>query len=273
MTDSDYGEALLEYNHYMMPLYQAALATVDLPSGSHGLDVGCGAGGLFGLLDKATGCTGHITGIDICDDLLTIAAKQAALHNMRDRIRLQTADLEEPLPFSADTFDWAWAADVLHPQVFSTPAIQVKELVRVVKPGGTVMVFFLHPFRSLVFPGRPHLEAVLRRVLFAGSRYDPACHPDNAAAWLRWAGLTHVTTSAHTALFNAPFGENAWRYDLVPDAVRDVPPETAQAAGIAQGEWHEVLRLIDPQSPDYLLRQEDYFCVRLALLTSGRVPA
>jgi len=51
-------------------------------------------------------------------------------------------------------------------------------------------------------------------------------------------------------------------------------PELNQAAhgiGLTENEWQTWLDISNPHSTNYILAQEDYYCVRFATLATGRV--
>lgn len=73
----DYALSELRYNAFMTPAYRSALAALNLSSGMHVLDAGCGPGGLFPLLGEAVGSAGHITGVDASQSHLDVAREFA----------------------------------------------------------------------------------------------------------------------------------------------------------------------------------------------------
>lgn len=277
--DADgYAESELRYNAFMRPAYRAALADLALPPGSAGLDAGCGPGGLLPLLDDATGRTGRITALDALDAHLEAAGVVAARAALADRVDLIRHDLRSPLPFTDGAFDWAWCADVLWPSLFVEPVAVLAELRRVVRPGGTVAVFFDAIDRGMTLPGHPLLEQRLNRAAiigFAGSdAAAPDRHPERMLGWLRTAGLVDLRQSAHLAHYRQPlaaaavgFVRDYWFADR-----RTLAAELRQAAEIDEAAWATWMRLSDPGSPSYLLADPDYACFQTGLLAWGRVP-
>ena len=143
------------------PLRESAvrevIRTLKLPTGSRGLDAGCGVGSLTFLLAEAAGPGGHVTGIDISSESLDYARKTAEKSGLAQRVLFQNQDVND-LRFDNDTFDWAWSVDCAgySPQ---TPFSAIKELRRVVKPGGMAAILFWSSQQLL--PGYPELEARL----------------------------------------------------------------------------------------------------------------
>lgn len=50
-----------------------AVGRLALRPGDHVLDIGCGTGGSFALLVEAVGPTGRVTGVDLSDEMATVA--------------------------------------------------------------------------------------------------------------------------------------------------------------------------------------------------------
>lgn len=111
-----------------LPLLGAALDAAWVTTGTRVLDAGCGAG-LAGLLASLRGA--EVSTIDASAALLEIAQKRLP------EAHLQEADLED-LPFADASFDAVLAVN----SVFyaASPAAALHELVRVVRPGGRVVV-------------------------------------------------------------------------------------------------------------------------------------
>src|SRR5262249_18547320 len=107
-NEASYAEQELLYNRFMEPALRSAIHHLALPSGSIGLDAGCGAGGVLHLLDAATGGMGYIFGTDISPALLMLAQQALPSQNVRGGVSLFCADLGQPLPLPDDCVDWVW---------------------------------------------------------------------------------------------------------------------------------------------------------------------
>ena len=127
------------------PAYAAAVADLGLRQGDRVLDAGCGTGRALPPLRAAVGPSGVVTGVD-----LTPAMLQAAIRAGRDRDgRLLLADVAA-LPMRSGTLDAVFAAGLIAhlPQ----PAENLRELARVVRPGGTLALF--HPIGRAALASR-----------------------------------------------------------------------------------------------------------------------
>lgn len=118
------------------PAYAAAVANLALRPGDRVLDAGCGTGRALTPLRAAVGPSGVVAGID-----LTPAMLQAAARAGRDRAgRLLLADVAA-LPLRSASMDAVFAAGLI--AHLPKPSENLRELVRVVRPGGMLALF--HP--------------------------------------------------------------------------------------------------------------------------------
>ena len=110
------------------------------------LDVGCGRGLLLiGAAKRLK--TGKATGVDIWQsEVLSGNGPEATLRNVKaegvaDRVKIETADALK-LPFGASSFDVVVSSVAIHHLHSSQErAKALREMVRVLKPGGRVAVF------------------------------------------------------------------------------------------------------------------------------------
>jgi ubiquinone/menaquinone biosynthesis C-methylase UbiE len=96
------------------------------------LDIGSGLGGIDILLVKQFGC-GHVTGIDVDENMVAAARELVAAEGLSDRITFQKV-MEGPLTFPDASFDIVFSKDsMVH--VHDKPGA-FREVLRVLKPGG-----------------------------------------------------------------------------------------------------------------------------------------
>lgn len=98
------------------------------PAGLKLLDAGCGNGGLAIALTEAGA---RVTGVDIEEELIEIAKRQAAYYGVSPEFILYNG---RKLPFSGNIFDAAASISVL--EHTESPQEYLEEILRVLKPGG-----------------------------------------------------------------------------------------------------------------------------------------
>ncbi|MFG3321509.1 class I SAM-dependent methyltransferase [Streptomyces sp. NPDC048171] len=127
------------------PAYAAAVAAMGLREGDRVLDAGCGTGRALPPLRAAVGPSGLVLGAD-----LTPAMLQAAVRAGRDRDgRLVLTDVAA-LPLRPRSLDAVFAAGlVAH---LPEPGENLRELARVVRPGGVLALF--HPIGRAALAAR-----------------------------------------------------------------------------------------------------------------------
>jgi SAM-dependent methyltransferase len=130
------------------------LRFVPVRPGARVLEVGCGSGVVVRDLAAMVGRRGAVVGIDTSRAVLAAARRLCRPAPGRGRIALRVGDGNR-LPFSAGRFDVALAITViLH---VARPAVVVREMARVTRPGGRVglqdqdfgMVAVTHPDPAL----------------------------------------------------------------------------------------------------------------------------
>ncbi|KUO19635.1 class I SAM-dependent methyltransferase [Streptomyces dysideae] len=127
------------------PAYGAAVADLGLREGDRVLDAGCGTGRALTPLRAAVGPSGVVVGAD-----LTLAMLQAAVRAGRDRFgRLLLADVAA-LPLRSESLDAVFGAGLI--AHLPHPGENLRELARVVRPGGRLALF--HPIGRAALAAR-----------------------------------------------------------------------------------------------------------------------
>lgn len=124
-------------DRFFAPLDQQTVAWLQLASGSRVLDAGCGGGGATRLLAQAVGSDGEVIGLDANPQLIEANRHQEQEAGVAGQIHFQEGDMLH-LPFADDTFDLVWSSRVVHG--LGDQVAGVRELARVVRPGGRVML-------------------------------------------------------------------------------------------------------------------------------------
>lgn len=246
----------------------AAIHALMLPTGSRGLDAGCGIGSHLVPLAEAVGPEGHVTGLDISTELLTRARGTVDNSGLSSRISLQEGNINS-LPFDDNTFDWAWSSDCVGYPV-GDPESSLKELTRVVKPKGTVSI--LGWSSQQVLPGYPVLEARLNARASCVIPYvrgkRAQCNFLRALGWFRDAGFEEATVKTFVGDVHAPLSDELHSallmiFDMLWGELQtELSPEDRK----------EYQRLCLPESVDLILNQPDYYAFITYTMFHGKVP-
>ncbi len=168
------------------PAYAAAVAELGLREGDRVLDAGCGTGRALPPLRAAVGPSGVVLGAD-----LTPAMVHEAVRAGRDRDgRLLLADVAA-LPLRSRSLDAVFGAGLI--SHLPRPAENLRELARVVRPGGVLALF--HPIGRAALAARQGRQITpedLRaepnlRPLLAGSGWRMTTYVDEDARFLALA--------------------------------------------------------------------------------------
>ncbi len=100
------------------------------------LDVGCGGGRTIQKL-AAIAVEGLVCGIDFAKGSIAVSSKKNAKLISAGRVEIRQASVSQ-LPFLNDHFDLATAVETLY--YWPNPVQDMKEILRVLKPGGTLIV-------------------------------------------------------------------------------------------------------------------------------------
>jgi SAM-dependent methyltransferase len=163
-----------------LPAYCAAVDEAGIRLGGVAVDVGCGTGRALPPLRMAVGPAGAVIALDITPEMLNVARPAATLAGAS----LVLADARA-LPFPGGSVDAIFAAGLVN-HLPDTEA-GLRELARVTRPGGLLMLF--HPSGRAALaarhghalsPDEPLAEGPLRRSTaatgWAVTAYDDAPH-------------------------------------------------------------------------------------------------
>jgi ubiquinone/menaquinone biosynthesis C-methylase UbiE len=117
--------------------YALSVSMAGVKLGDHVLQVGCGDGGLLAALAAKTGLTGRACGVD--EDAAAVAQAQAAAARAGVLIETETAPYTM-LPYGGSDFDLVVLRDVLASMRPEQRVLSLREILRVLRPGGRCLV-------------------------------------------------------------------------------------------------------------------------------------
>ena len=271
MSDAhSYIKMAIRANSMREPMLRQAIDSLNLPSGSMGLDAGCGIGFQALLLAEAVGPTGHVTGLDISEEFIQYGKDMVKSSPLSARITFKVGDASE-LPFDDNTFDWVWSVDCVGYPVEHDPVTALTELARVVQPGGSVAI--LGWSSQMLLPGHPLLEARLNATCSSYLPYleekKPQANFLSALGWFRDAGFENPKALTFIDGVHAPLNDDI-RKALI-SFFEMLWGE--QQPDVSEEDWAEYQRLCRPDSPDFILNRQDYYAFYTYSMFQGEVPA
>ena len=160
------------------------LKRFDIQPSEHVMDIGCGTGNLSQALLDVLGADGPITAVEVSMDMLLQA--QNKIHD--PRVHWQVADVTWPLPFADARFDRIMCYQVW--PHFNQPEGLLKELLRVLKPGGKLHIWHTDSREAV-----NQMHAKIKDPAIASDVLPPA---EEVAGLLKKAGFT-VSQAAESA--------------------------------------------------------------------------
>ena len=170
---------------------------LELAQGDRVLDVGCGPGRLTRVVAERVRPNGSVVGIDASEEMI----RRARSRRGGDGIQFQVARAQD-LPFGDAEFDALACTLVLHHVAGADRAEAVREMYRVLKPGGRLVIAEFAPGRRPF--GHRLLGRAHRHCSGDGTRHEAghdhsASHEDEdslteAAELAAAAGFTDLAT-------------------------------------------------------------------------------
>jgi ubiquinone/menaquinone biosynthesis C-methylase UbiE len=130
-----YSEEAHAYDSRTMPFHQWRHQLVNLlplRPGDVVIDVGCGTGLCFPLLQQRIGRRGHIIGVDMAPDMLELARQRVADNGWRNVTLLQSPVEDANLPMVADHALFCAVHDVMQSER------ALRNVLAKLRPGGSV---------------------------------------------------------------------------------------------------------------------------------------
>ena len=184
---------------------------LDLSTVSHVLDVACGPGG-WGLEVAYRHPEIDVVGLDISNIMIQYANAQADVQHLSNA-RFQVGDVLKTLPFDANTFDVVNSRFMISFMLKEAWPHMLQELVRVLKPGGTLCLTEADDWGVSTSPSLEQMKRlVYKSAADAGRSLEPAGRHFGITPMLgeffRQAGCQDIREQA--GVLNASFGAKAY---------------------------------------------------------------
>ncbi len=195
-----YNAASDHYDHPANTFWERygrrTIERLQLTAGAKVLDVCCGSGASAVPAAKAVGPTGSVVGVDLAENLLQLARAKAVEHSLSNT-HFEPGDMTN-LRFNEGSFD----AVVCVFGVFFVPdmAAAVRELTRVLRPGGTLAITtwgprFFEPANTVFW----NSVSRVRPDLYKGfNPWDRISDPKTLRALMESATLSNIHVEAET---------------------------------------------------------------------------
>ena len=201
------------------------------------LDLGCGTGALLGELSQRVG--GYLVGLDLSFEHLSFASTRV------EQVSLTAGDAQD-LPFRAGVFDAALCHFVL--LWVKKPTQVLREMRRVVKPGGLVIAFAEPDYGGRIdFP--PELERIqgIQLESLAAQGADPLAGR-KIRQFFQEAGLDAITSGVLQGYWQGPPSEDEFQSEWTV-LTRDLqgylsPGEIDQLRLLDRNAWQEGFRTL-----------------------------
>ncbi|GGP66876.1 class I SAM-dependent methyltransferase [Streptomyces melanogenes] len=246
--------------------YQELLEQARIQRAWRVLDAGCGPGEFLPWLAELVGPEGRVSAVDLAEENAALAAERVARWKSPCPVDVRQGDLLK-LPYADDSFDAVWCANTVQYLDDEQLALALRELVRVVRPGGIVAVKDLDAHLITARPADPYLFSDFFRTAGKTPGYAAQLlRSRDLYRWLREAGLTGVRQQSMVIEHYAPLSEPAREFYGLSCARL---AEQAGQLGLSE-EWR---RFLDPAGPDHPLDAPDGYISEGNVLAVGTVPA
>lgn len=262
MNTTEYMHKLDVMHALRQPVLEKLVNRFNPEPGSSGIDAGCGIGQFTAMLADRVGAEGSIIGVDLSSEFIREATSRYAA----DNLSFLSMDVYN-LPDQKNLVDWIFSMDCVGYRPGNNPAGDIKELAKVVKPGGKIGIAFWSS--QLLLPGYPELEAKLNQTLDGIGPFHngmpPEHHPMRLTGQFRKAGLEACELYSIAHAVYAPLSA-----DIRQALIELIDMRWSPTVGdVGQEELDLYNQLTDPKSSRFILDEADYAAQFTYTLVTG----
>ena len=264
----DYSRKLKLFNAFAAPELRQAIASLSLRRGMRVLDAGCGTGEALAWLAAEVAPEGTVVGIDLAAP--HVAAARAI--TPEDRALVLQANLIDA-PLAPTSFDLTWSVNVINH--LRSPVAGVEALIALLRPGGRIALGQSSLLPDMYFAWDSRLERLVNEAVrqYYRDRYQLDERDLTAvraiAGLLRNAGLRNVQARTYMIERISPVRPEDEDY-LVEAIFRGTWGPRLQPY-LPETDYEELVRLCDPQHPDFALRRADFHFLQSFTLVVGEL--
>ena len=263
----DYSDKLSKFNAFAQPELRGLIRGLDLKSGMHVLDAGCGTGNALNwLLDEVTP-SGRVVGID-----LAAAHVAVARHRASPEIQLYQANLFDDL-FEPASFDLVWCVNTINH--LTDPRGGVTRLATLLRDGGRVAIGQSSFLPDMYFAWDLRLERVVNDAVrrYYQEKYNLDERDLKAVralvGVLRQASLKNITVRTVTIERMSPLDTASELY-LMEAIFRDTWGNRLRPY-LSPADYAELSGLCDSDHSSYALRRPDFHFLQTFTLAIGEI--
>ena len=263
----DYSEKLSKFNAYAQPELLELIRGLDLKSGMHVLDAGCGTGEALNWLLDEVAPSGRVVGVDLAAAHVAAARLKAA-----PEIQLHQANLFDHL-FEPASFDLIWCVNTINH--LTDPVAGVVHLARLLGNRGRVAIGQSSLLPDMYFAWDARLERAVNDAVrrYYQDRYqldDQALKAVRAlVGTLRQAGLQNISVRSIVIERMSPLDAASESY--LRDAIFQGTWGERLRPYLAPDDYAELAAICDPNHASYALRRRDFHFLQTFTLAIGEV--
>ena len=263
----DYSDKLSNFNAYAQPELRELIRGLDLKSGMHVLDAGCGSGEALSWLLGEVSPSGRVVGIDLAAAHVAAARLRAA-----PEIQLHQANLFDHL-FEPASFDLIWCVNTINH--LTDPVAGVVHLARLLGNRGRVAIGQSSLLPDMYFAWDARLERAVNDAVrrYYQDRYqldDQALKAVRAlVGTLRQADLQNISVRSIVIERMSPLDAASESY--LRDAIFQGTWGERLRPYLAPDDYAELAAICDPNHASYALRRPEFHFLQTFTLAIGEV--